>query len=75
MDEKKNSQTIRAGATTYFLDIKEAQGGKPYLSITESRFKGEGSQRQRATIVVFPEHISEFIQALNTIAGELTLPQ
>jgi|WetSurSiteA1Bulk_404760.scaffolds.fasta_scaffold51440_2 hypothetical protein len=75
MDEKKNSRTVRAGATTYFLDIKESQAGKPYLAITESRFKGEGSQRQRASIVIFPEHISEFLQALITIAGELEQSQ
>jgi hypothetical protein len=71
MDEKKNSKTIRAGATTYFLDIKESQAGKPYLAITESRFKGEGSQRQRATIVVFPEHITEFLQTLNEVVGRI----
>ena len=75
MDEKKNSRTVRAGATTYFLDIKESQAGKPYLAITESRFKGEGSQRQRASIVIFPEHISEFLQALKTITGELEQSQ
>jgi hypothetical protein len=71
MEEQRISQAIRAGATTYFLDIKESQAGKPYLAITESRFKGEGSQRQRATIVVFPEHITEFLQTLNEVVGRI----
>jgi hypothetical protein len=71
MDEKNKSQAIRAGASTYFLDIKETQAGKPYLAITESRFKGEGSPRQRVTIVVFPEHIEEFLKALNTVAEKV----
>ena len=75
MDEKNKSQAIRAGASTYFLDIKETQAGKPYLVITESRFRGEGSPRQRVTIVIFPEHISEFLQALDTIAGGLKKSQ
>jgi hypothetical protein len=72
MDEKNKSQAIRAGASTYFLDIKETQAGKPYLAITESRFKGKGSPRQRVTIVVFPEHIEEFLKEINNVGSELT---
>jgi len=73
MDETKSkeSQTVRAGSTTYFLDIKETKTGKPYLAITESHFQGEGVQRQRKTISVFHEHIPKFIKALNTIAGRV----
>ncbi len=73
MDETKSkeSQTVRAGSTTYFLDVNETKTGKPYLAITESHFQGEGVQRQRKTISVFPEHISTFIEALNTIAGRI----
>src|SRR5687768_9219705 len=36
------SKQIRAGASTFFLDIEEARNGKKYLRITESRFMGEG---------------------------------
>jgi hypothetical protein len=72
---KNISQTLRAGATTYFLDIEVSQAGKPYLDITESRFKAEGSRRQRASIIVFPEHISEFLQVLHTIARGLEQSQ
>ena len=72
MSENNTSKTIKAGSTTYFFDIKETKGGKPYLVITESRFKGEGSKRQRSSIVVFPEQVKEFNSALNEIASELT---
>ena len=65
------SKTVKAGSTTYFFDIKETKGGKPYLVITESRFKGEGSERQRSSIVVFPEQISEFTSALKEIVSVL----
>jgi hypothetical protein len=71
MEEKNTSQAIRAGASTYFLDIKETQAGKPYLAITESRFKGEGSPRQRVTIVVFPEYIEEFLKAITDISRNI----
>lgn len=72
MDEKNKSQVIRARASTYFMDIKETQAGKPYLAITESRYKGERSPRQRVTMVIFPEHISGFLEAINSVSGELT---
>ena len=65
------SKTVKAGSTTYFFDIKETKGGKPYLVITESRFKGEGSERQRSSIVVFPEQISEFTSALKEMVSVL----
>jgi hypothetical protein len=65
------SKTVKAGSTTYFFDIKETKVGKLYLVITESRFKGEGSERQRSSIVVFPEQISEFTSALKEIVSVL----
>jgi hypothetical protein len=65
------NKTVKAGSTTYFFDVKETKGGKPYLVITESRFKGEGSERQRSSIVVFPEQINEFTSALKEMVSEL----
>jgi len=32
--------------------------------ITESRFKGEGGERELSSVVVFPEQIKEFNSAL-----------
>jgi len=58
---EQTSKTVKAGAKTYFLDLKETKEGKPYLVITESRFKGEGQQRERASIAVFPEHARDFL--------------
>ena len=46
MVAQKGSKTIKAGATTYFLDIKHTRDSKPYLVITESRFKGEDQERE-----------------------------
>jgi len=66
-----DSKTIKAGATTYFLDIKHTRDNKPYLLITESRFKGEGDERERKTIFVFQESAKEFAQALSELVNEL----
>ncbi len=47
MSGADESRTIKAGSKTYFFDIKESKEGRPYLVITESRFKGEGKDRER----------------------------
>ena len=71
MEDTTASKIIKAGSTTYFFDVKTTKGGKPFLVITESRFKGEGSERQRSSIVVFPEQIMEFSSSLQEIATTL----
>jgi hypothetical protein len=60
MSDAGESKTIKAGGKTYFFDIKKSKEGRPYLVITESRFKGEGKDRERVSIVVFPEHAQAF---------------
>jgi len=64
-------QIVRAGSKTYFFDIKKTKNDKPYLVITESRFKGEGGDRERSSIAIFQEHISEFLEALQQIVDKL----
>ena len=71
MAEREENRTIKAGAKTYFLDIKSTKEGKPYLVITESRFKGEGKERERASVMVFPENAEEFSQAVTEMTGKL----
>ena len=70
MTEQK-SETIRAGSKTYFIDLKETKEGKPFLVITESRFKGEGNERERISIAVFPEYAESFLKALEEMVLEL----
>lgn len=64
MDEtmSKDSQTVRAGSTTYFLDINETKTGKPYLAIIVNMVR-----RQR-TALVFPPN------PLNPPSGVLHRP-
>ncbi len=71
MAYQDDSKTIKAGSKTYFFDIKETKEGKPYLVITESRFKGEGKDRERVSIVVFPEHAQEFMETLKKMIVKL----
>jgi hypothetical protein len=63
MADQNESRTVKAGSKTYFFDLKETKEGQPYLTITESRFKGEGQERERASIVVFSDHAQDFLEA------------
>ena len=60
---------VRAGRTTYFIDVKEAKNGSRYLSICESRT--DGDQKQKTTIRVFGDSISEFRQAVDDAVSAL----
>ena len=71
VERNDDSMTIKAGAKTYFFDIKETKEGKPYLVITESRFKGEGKDRERNSIVVFQENAQEFAETVSTVTAKL----
>ena len=64
MEEQMDSKTVKAGSSTYFFDLKKTKEDKPYLVITQSRFKGEGSERLRASLMIFPENSQDFQQAL-----------
>jgi hypothetical protein len=39
--------------------------------ITESRFKGEGEERERSTIIVFQENAQEFAEAVSQMSEKL----
>ena len=72
MTDTNNSRTIRAGSNTYFFDLKETEDGKPFLVITQSRFKGEGKGHDRASLAIFPEISQEFLQTAQDMLSRLT---
>ena len=71
MADQNDSQIVKAGAKTYFFDLKETKEGQTYLTITESRFKGEGQDRERVSIAVFPDHAQEFLEATQKMVSKL----
>ena len=58
------SSMVRAGRTTYFVDVREAKNGKKYLSISENRIDAE-DKKQRTTVRVFSESVEQFRQAVD----------
>lgn len=72
-ENDKPSKTLKAGKRTYFFDVKETKDGKPYLTITESWFKGEDDQEAtRNTLMVFPENAKDFAFAATEMLARIT---
>ena len=65
------SSMVRAGKTTYFVDVKEAKNGKRYLAITENRIDVE-EKKSRSVIRVFAESVDQFRQAVNEASTAAT---
>lgn len=67
------SKLVKAGARTYFFDIKKAKNGKKYLVLTESRLVGDENkkERQRSTLILFPEQAKEFAEMVNEMTAKL----
>ena len=63
--QNEQSRTLKAGSKTYFFDIKKTKDEKPFLVITESRFKGEGKERERSTIIVFQDNAEDFARTVS----------
>lgn len=72
MKKKPEDLQVRAGSRTYFFDLKETKDKKPFLVITESRFKGEGKDHERTSMVIFQEHMQEFSNAVSTVATQIS---
>ena len=65
------STMVRAGRTTYFIDLREAKNGNKYLLITEAKLGGK--KKERTMIRVFGEAIEQFRQAVEeALTGSLT---
>ena len=62
VDKDENSKILKAGAKTYFFDLKETKDKKPFLLITESRFKGEDEERERSQYCGFPAEHAKILQ-------------
>ena len=65
------SSILKMGAKTIFFDVNLAANDKKYLKITESRFAGEGDDRIRSSVVLFPENIEGFEKSLKEMVSYL----
>jgi hypothetical protein len=62
------SATVRAGRTTFFVDVKEAKNGSRYLAISENKLTSD-QKKERVTVRVFGESIEQFQKAVADAAA------
>ena len=55
---------ILARSRTYYLDVKENSKGERYLVINESRPTADGTSVDRNRVMVFEEHMPEFVDGI-----------
>ncbi len=65
------STMVRAGRTTYFVDVKQAKNGNKFIAISENRIDGD-DKKQRSTVRVFGESIEPFRQAIDEAAAAVS---
>ena len=59
------SKMLKAGSTTYFMDVKEAKNNKKYLTVTASQPAKEGDKKfAKRSVIVFSSVADEFVSAL-----------
>lgn len=61
------SRTVKAGKTTYFIDVREAKNKNKYISIAESTLAKEGEEKKftRKNIMIFDNQLDKFREAFN----------
>lgn len=62
---KVYSERVRGYGRSYFLDVKTAENGSPYLILTESKKdKEKEGEYQTSRIMVFSDEVDAFYAAL-----------
>lgn len=69
--EEIYSQRLTCGKRTYFFNLKEQASGTRFIDIVESKYEREDNSHQRVRLVIFEDHIDEFVQALVEAARRL----
>jgi Protein of unknown function (DUF3276) len=65
------SKIIKAGTTTYFMDVKEAKNNKKYLTVTASQMAKEGEKKFLNRRVVVFSDVAEGILTAVKEAGKI----
>lgn len=64
MAERLASHQVKAGKFSYFFDLNRSEKGHLFLTINQSEFRGEGEPREYQKLVIFPDNVKEFYEAL-----------
>jgi len=69
MAEELDTQSLKCGKRLYHFNLKRTTGGNKYIDIVEIRLQGDSREKDR--IMVFEDHIDEFMETLQGMAENL----
>ena len=69
MVEELDTKSLKCGKRLYHFNLKKTSGGNKYIDIVEIR--NQKDTREKDRIMVFEDHINEFMQTLNEIVANL----
>ena len=69
MAEELLTKSLKCGKRLYHFNLKRTSGGNRYLDIVEIRPQGDTREKDR--IVIFEDHIEEFLATFKEMASNL----
>jgi hypothetical protein len=66
------SKMVKAGKTTYFVDVKEAKNSSKYITITESKLRPDAKEGEKKytsrSVMIFDNTFEKFRSAFDEAA-------
>ncbi len=70
------SKMVKAGRTTYFMDVWEAKNNSKYMTLTASQpSQSDPKKFTKRSVVVFGNVADEFVGAMKEVHGALEQPE
>ena len=71
--EEIYSKRISCGKRTYFFNLKEQSSGTRFIDIVETQGRRGEERHNRVRLVVFEDHLDEFVDALREVGDQLKI--
>ena len=69
MVEEIDTKSLKCGKRLYHFNLKKTSGGNKYIDIVEIRNQQDSREKDR--IMIFEDHINEFMEILSDMATNL----
>jgi hypothetical protein len=69
MVEELDTRSLKCGKRLYHFNLKKTSGGNKYIDIVEIRNQGDAREKDR--IMIFEDHINEFMETLSEMVANL----
>ena len=69
MVEEIDTKSLKCGKRLYHFNLKKTSGGNKYIDIVEIR--NEKDSREKDRIMIFEDHINEFMETLGEMVTNM----